>query len=119
MDVADEPEQVAIVLDEARAVAVLQQVTNTFMAAVEAESDLWIAEQSIVPMVKTLEVLNAGDPENQKFLSLMAKVYGNVAFGFFEPKYLKASGADKKIWRNRIERYYKLGYEAGMKSISI
>ncbi len=85
------------------------------MKAVESEQDLWIAKQSIIPLVKVLEVLNEGDPGNPEFLGLMAKVYGNVAFGFFEPKYL--AGKDKEVWRGRVERFYQKGYQAGTVSL--
>lgn len=87
------------------------------MSAVESESDLWVAGQSVVPMVKILEVFREGDPNNMEFNGLMAKVYGNIAFGFFEPEYLKAKGEEKSIWKGRMERYYRLGYEAGTESL--
>jgi len=94
------------------------KIVTDGMKAVESETDLWIAKDSIVPMVKTLEVFSAGDPDNQKFLALMSKVYGNVAFGFFEPKYLSVPSKEKPVWRERIERYYKKGSDAGMRSLS-
>lgn len=94
------------------------KVATDGMVAVESESDLWIAKQSFVPMVKTMEVLQAGDPENMHFLALMAKVYGNVAFGFFEPKYMTAPASEKPVWRERVDRYYKQGYEAGLKAMA-
>jgi hypothetical protein len=87
------------------------------MIAVESESDLWIAKQSIIPMVKSLEVLGAADPENAHFLGLMAKVYGNVAFGFLEPRYMSAPASEKSVWLRRVKRYYRLGGAAGMKSL--
>lgn len=93
------------------------RVVTDGMKALETESDLWIADQSVVPMVKIIEVLKEGDPENREFLSLMPQVYGNIAFGFFEPKYL-AGAKEKDVWRQRIERYYRLGSESGMKGLS-
>lgn len=93
------------------------KIATKGMVAVESEPDLWIAKESIVPMVKTLEVLQAGDPDNMRFLALMAKVYGNVAFGFFEPKYMSAPAKEKAEWLARVDRYYKKGYEAGLRAM--
>lgn len=93
------------------------RIATEGMVAVEAETDLWIAKESIIPMVKTLEVLRAGDPDNMEFSGLMAKVYGNIAFGFFEPIYLTAKHEERPLWRERIRRYYRLGYESGFSAL--
>lgn len=87
---------------------------NDGMSAVESESDLWIAKESVPPLVKVIEVLKAADPNNPTFSALMAKVYGNIAFGFFEPRFFEASVNEKGAWKARIERYYRLGYENGL-----
>jgi hypothetical protein len=87
------------------------------LTAVESESDLWIAKQSILPLAKVLEVLHAGDPGNERFSALMAKVYGNVAFGFFEPRHIEAGGEEKAVWKERMVRYYKAGSENGMRAL--
>ena len=93
------------------------KIVTKGMSAVESENDLWIAHETILPLVKVLEVLNEGDPGNWRFLTVMAQVYGNVAFGFFEPRYMQARGEEKKIWLGRIDRYYKKGYECGLKAL--
>lgn len=84
------------------------------MKAVETESDLYIASQTALPLVKICEVLSEGDPDNEKFLTLMAQIYGNVAFGFFEPAYMKAGAVEKGVWKQRVDRYYRVGYEKGL-----
>lgn len=90
------------------------KVVSDGMVAVESEPDIWIADESIVPMLKMLEVFGAGDPNNKAFSGLMARIYGNINFGFFELKQMEAKKEDRAEWHARIERYYKLGYEKGM-----
>lgn len=83
------------------------------MKAIESEGDLYIADQSILPMVKIMEVVGANDPNNEEYNILMAKIYGNVAFGFFETKYFETKGKEKEVWKNRVKKYYSLGSNAG------
>lgn len=100
------------------ATSLTAKIITDGMKALETESDLWIADQSVVPMVKIIEVLKEGDPDNREFLGLMPQVYGNIAFGFFEPKYLIAQVEERDVWRQRVERYYRLGSESGTKFLS-
>lgn len=92
------------------------KIVSDGMIAVESEPDLWIAKESVVPMVKLLEVFNSGDPNNKYSNALMAKVYGNLAFGFFEPEMMRTGEKDSGVWRDRVVRYYTLGSDAGMRT---
>jgi len=54
------------------------------MAAINEESDLTLAEQSIPSNLKLLEALIKSDPKNKKLLLMVAEGYTGYALGFVE-----------------------------------
>ena len=54
------------------------------LEAINEESDLQLAEQSIASDLKLLEGLLKGDPENERVLLMAARGYGSYALGFAE-----------------------------------
>lgn len=98
-------------------VSMVARIASDGLSAMESEDDLWIAKESIVPLTKVMEVFDKGNPRNRRFSSLMAEVYGNVAFGFFEPRHMAAPDEEKGVWLQRMKKYYSRGYESGMDSL--
>ncbi len=110
------------------ATAVTADIATSGMAAVESEEDLYIAKESSLPLIKVVEVLSYGDTGNKKFQALLAKVYGNYAFGFGEIELLKCrsdthtspllKGGSCSEWTERVKRFYMKGKESGIRSLS-
>lgn len=59
-------------------------VVDYGLEAINEESDLRLAEQSIASNLKLLEGLIKGDPENEHLLLLASRGYGSYALGFAE-----------------------------------
>ncbi len=113
------------------ATAITADIATRGMAAVESEEDLYVAKESALPLIKIVEVLSYGDPENKKFQGLLAKVYGNYAFGFGEIELLKCNsnppnpplvkggeGGLCSDWLNRTKRFYAKGKQSGVKALT-
>jgi|GEM_PF-1152464 len=98
------------------AMSTMAGVVERGMKELEGEEDLWIAKESILPLLKTSELLFAGS-NSYKTDAIMAKIYGNVAFGFFETRFISAPPAEKEVWRRRLERYYEKGASYGMEGV--
>jgi hypothetical protein len=93
------------------------------MVEVETEEDVFIAKESAVPLLKVLVVLDMGDPTNKRFLGLLAKTYGNYAFGFAELEAINARGAERNTakadeWLARAGRFYEKGKDFGIAALS-
>src|SRR3990167_3427537 len=84
------------------ATAVTADILNRGMIEMESEGDLFVARETSLPLLKVLEVLHDGDPKNKKFLVLLAKSYGNYAFGFAEIETLKNSPLSNE-WKARTK----------------
>lgn len=78
----------------------------------EEEQDIEVAEASSLAMLKTLEVFAKDNPSNQNYAVLLAKSYGNFAFGFLENKMLQSKYQDPQKYEH-YERRAKLFYERG------
>jgi len=98
------------------ATAITADIATRGMIAVETEEDLYVANESALPLIKIVEVLSYGDPENKKFQGLLAKVYGNYAFGFGEVEMKKAK--DPSEWSERVKTFYFKGKISGVKALS-
>ena len=61
-----------------------EAVVDYGLEAINEESDLKLAEQSIASNLKLLEGLLKGDPENNHLLLLASRGYGSYALGFVE-----------------------------------
>ncbi len=103
--------------------AITADISARGMVAMERESDLFVAKESILPLVKIVEVLHYGYPTDRKFLGVLAKTYGNYAFGFAEVEAIRdsnKSGGDirENEWYKRAKRFYRKGKDFGLKSLS-
>lgn len=108
------------------ATAITADILTRGMVEVETEEDIFVAKEAALPLLKVVEVLHRGDPANRGFLSLLAKVYGNYAFGFAEAEVLKLSSLqDGKLselktdeWKKRVKRFYAKGRDYGIAALS-
>ena len=117
------------------ATAITADILNRGMVEIESEGDLFVAKETALPLLKILEVLHHGDPKNRKFLGLLAKAYGNYAFGFAEIEAMRChprgSGDlvhswDSRLcgndvqdnWSSRAKRFYIKGRDYGIAALS-
>lgn len=98
------------------ATAITADTLTRGMVAVETESDLFVASESALTLIKILDVLHYGDPKNKKFLGLLAKAYGNYAFGFAELEGMKHP--NDKEWFPRAKNFYSKGRDYGIAALS-
>jgi hypothetical protein len=90
-------------------------------AALESEADVELARESLLPLIKSLEVFSAGDPNDRRYLALLAKSYGQYAFGFFEEDMLRTEGHDAAAYakaRGRADAFYAQGKTYGQRALS-
>ncbi len=102
------------------ATAVMGDVAWDGQALLEQEADVEIARQSTLPMVTTLAVLGQGDPSNRKIAALLAKAYGQYAYGFYEEDMLRFQGKQKKKYQLsllRADRFYRQGMTHGLAAL--
>ena len=105
------------------ATAVTADVLASGMPSIEAEEDLFVARETALPLIKVLDVFHYGDEHNKKLLGLLAKAYGNYAFGFGELEMLKTvtygnPGHSISEWPDRVKRFYLKGRDYGIKALS-
>jgi hypothetical protein len=119
------------------ATAITADTLTRGMAAVETEEDVFVAKESALALIKILDVLHYGDPKNEKFLGLLAKAYGNYAFGFAELEGMKnchpREGGDpvrsldsclrrndisSNAWQTRAKNFYAKGRDFGIAALS-
>ncbi|MBI2975020.1 MAG: hypothetical protein HYY43_05470, partial [Deltaproteobacteria bacterium] len=119
------------------ATAITADTLTRGMAAVETEEDVFVAEESALSLIKILDVLHYGDPKNEKFLGLLAKAYGNYAFGFAELEGMKnchpsesgdpvnsldscfrRNDVSCNEWQTRAKKFYAKGRDFGISALS-
>jgi len=86
----------------------------------EEESDIHVAEEAGISLLKTLEVFHRHNPENPDYLLLLSKSYGTYAFGFLENRILQYKAKDPSrhdLYLNRARLFYTRGKEYGLKRI--
>jgi hypothetical protein len=96
-------------------------ISSEGIVAVESESDVELARDNTIPLIKSLEVFSAGDPDDRQYLALLARSYGTYAFGFFEEDMLKHRGRDEKAYRKgygRADMFYRRGKAYGIRGLS-
>jgi len=90
------------------------EIVDYGLEAINEESDLQLAEQSIASDLKLLDGLLKGDPENEHLLLMAARGYGSFALGFAEDSsperarmfYLRARDYGLRVLTHR-ERFKK------------
>ena len=86
----------------------------------EQEADVELARQSTAPMVITMAVFSQGNPTHNETAALLAKAYGQYAYGFFEEDMLRYKDDDDIAYstaKKRAARYYHLGKNYGLAAL--
>jgi hypothetical protein len=89
-------------------------------AVLESEQDVEIARESTLPLIKSLEVFSAGDKKDKRYSALLAKSYGQYAFGFFEEDMIRYRGRDEAAYkksRARADSFYDRGKNYGLRAV--
>jgi hypothetical protein len=99
---------------------VIGEISTKGIMAVEGESDVDFARESLPPLIKTLEVLRYGNTKDRRLLALLAKAYGSYTFGFVEQEILSApeGSAEHKKALERAKLFYARGRDYGVQALS-
>lgn len=103
---------------------IASDITAKIMAggapSVEYESDVALAEQSGLTMLKMMETFQFDNPKNKTLNVLLARSYANYAQGFVEWNMLKYDGVNeekRKLNEERAKRFYTKGKEFGLSAL--
>lgn len=89
-------------------------------SVLESEQDIDLAKNSTPSLILTLEVLAKGNPNDKRMLTLLARSYGQYAFGFLEEDILKYQDVDKAAYQKAYDRadlFYNRGKNYGLASL--
>lgn len=89
--------------------------------SIEREADIEIAENTGMTMLQLIEALHYDNPKNKKYKLVLARSYGNYAFGFFENQLLEHEGVNEEkynLYLERTKRFYKKGKDIGLDLLS-
>lgn len=87
---------------------------------IESEEDVALARSTTPSLIVTLEVLSQGNPKDKRMLTLLARSYGQYAFGFLEEDLIHYKGVDEKKYEESLKRanlFYRRGKEYGLKAL--
>ncbi len=85
--------------------------------AFEMESDVLLAENTGMTMIKMLESFQYDNPKNKNYLTLLSRSYANYAFGFLEwnmMKYREVDEAQRALNEERAKTFYTKGKNFGL-----
>lgn len=102
------------------ATATIGKLATDGTTILESEQDLELARNSTPTLILTLEVLARGNPNDKKMLTLLARSYGQYAFGFLEEDILRYKDADKPAYQKAYDRadiFYKRGRDYGLSAL--
>lgn len=82
----------------------------------ERESDVELARDATPSLILSFAVLAQGNPKDPIVAALLAKAYGQYAYGFYEEDLLRFRplSRDHQQSYERASRFYALGMEAGL-----
>lgn len=89
-------------------------------SVLESEQDIELAKNSTPSLILTLEVLAKGNPNDKRMLTLLARSYGQYAFGFLEEDILKYKDTDPSLYKkasDRADLFYKRGRDYGLSAL--
>lgn len=89
--------------------------------AFEMESDVEVAENAGMAMIKTLEVFNYQNPTNKTYLNLLTRSYATYAFGFLETRMIQYQYTNPEryqVYFDRAKHFYTKGKVFGMDLLS-
>lgn len=98
---------------------IIGDIGTAGMIAVEDEQDVAFAKEASPALIKTLEVLRAGNMKDPTILALLAKAYGQYTYGFTEEEMLSAKdAASYEKAKARANLFYRRGMEYGVASLA-
>jgi hypothetical protein len=109
-------------------VAEMTAMMETGAAAMESDDDLTMLQQALPANIKLMEAMLASDPQNERLLVLLARLYGSYAFLFLDgpiealqsAQIQPAAGAETAVSLNkRATRYYSTGLEYALQALEI
>ena len=109
-------------------VAEMTGLMETGAAALEQDDDLDMLEQALPANIKLMEALLASDPDNERLLILLARLYGSYAFLFLDGRIEAAEAAGTQpveetaspaALKERAVRCYAKGLDYALQAIEI
>lgn len=100
--------------------ATIGKIATDGTTVLESEQDLELARNATPTLILTLEVLAKGNPNDRRMLALLARSYGQYAFGFLEEDLLRYKDVDKAAYQKAYDRadlFYKRGKEYGIAAL--
>lgn len=100
---------------------ITSQIFTGGAPAFEMESDIDIAENSGLTMMKMLEAFQHDNPKNKNYQILLSRSYSNYAFGFLEWNMLKYKGVDeakRALNEQRAKDFYLKGKQFGLEALN-
>lgn len=97
---------------------ITSQIMRSGAPAIEMESDVDIAEQSGLTMIKMLEAFQFDNPKNKNYNTVLSRSYATYTLGFIENKLLKYEGVNDELYQKnlaRAKRFYESGKNYGLK----
>ncbi|MFH1874936.1 MAG: TRAP transporter TatT component family protein [Pseudomonadota bacterium] len=102
------------------ATTTIGKIATDGSVVLEKEQDVDLARNSTPSLILTLEVLSAGNPKDKRLLTLLAKAYGQYAFGFLEEDLLQYKHGDRPAYQKSYDRanlFYKKGKAYGLNAL--
>ena len=99
------------------ATTVIGKIATEGTVVVESEQDLDLARSSTPSLIITLEVLSKGNPADKRLSTLLARSYGQYAFGFLEEDLIRYKDVDKSAYQKSYDRadlFYQRGKDYGL-----
>jgi hypothetical protein len=104
-------------------VAEMTAMMETGAAAMEGDDDLTMLQQALPANIKLMEALLASDPQNERLLVLLARLYGSYAFLFLDgpiEAHQPAAGVETAgSLKKRAARCYTKGLEYALRALEI
>ena len=106
----------------------ITDIIDTGVTAFEQDDDLQMLEEAFPANIKLLEAVLANDPDNERLLTLLARLYGSYTFVFFEDRIEAAvlNGAmpdgirdDSEVLEQTAVKYYAKGIEYGLRALEV
>jgi len=106
----------------------ITDIIDTGVTAFEQDDDLQMLEEAFPANIKLLEAVLANDPDNERLLTLLARLYGSYTFVFFEDRLEAAefTGAmpdgnrdDNQALEQAAVRYYAKGIEYALRALEV
>ena len=96
---------------------VVGKIAWSGQGVLEREPDVELARQTTPALIKSLEVMAQGNPTDRTVAQLLAKAYGQYAYGFYEEEMLVSQFRDPARYdesRQRASRFYEEGKNYGI-----